>query len=52
MDLKEIEDGTLKENTKHFQEQFGEQRVKDASSGLNLSKRYPSEVWPISNKRV
>jgi hypothetical protein len=39
MDLKEIEDGTLKENTKHFQEQFGEQRVKDAKLWLEFIKK-------------
>ena len=39
MDLKEIEDGTLRENTKHFQEQFGEQRVKDAKLWLEFIKK-------------
>ena len=36
MDLKEIEDGTLRENTKSFQEQLGEQRVKDAKLWLEF----------------
>jgi hypothetical protein len=39
MDLKEIEDGTLKENTNHFQEQFGEQRIKDAKLWLEFIKK-------------
>ena len=39
MDLKEIEDGTFRENTKHFQEQFGEQRVKDAKLWLEFIKK-------------
>jgi hypothetical protein len=39
MDLKEIEDGTLKENTKRFQEQFSNQRVKDERLWLNFLKK-------------
>ena len=39
MDLKEIEDGTLRENTKHFQEQFGDQRIKDAKLWLEFLKK-------------
>ena len=39
MDLKEIENGTLKENTKHFQEQFAAQRVKDARLWLDFLKK-------------
>jgi hypothetical protein len=35
-DLKEIEDGTLKENAKHFQEIFVNQRVKDARLWLEF----------------
>ncbi len=35
-DLKEIEDGALRENTKHFQEQFGNQRIKDAKLWLEF----------------
>ena len=37
-DLKEIEDGTLKENTKHFQEMFDDQRIKDARLWLEFIK--------------
>lgn len=36
MDLKEIEDGTLKKNTKYFQEQFADQRVRDARLWLEF----------------
>ena len=39
MDLKEIEDGTLRKNITHFQEQFGEQRVKDAKLWLEFIKK-------------
>lgn len=38
MDLKEIESGDLKENTKRFQEKFNEQRVKDARLWLEFIK--------------
>lgn len=38
MDLKEIENGDLKENTKHFQEKFNDQRVKDAKLWLEFIK--------------
>jgi hypothetical protein len=38
-DLKEIEDGTLKENTKFFQEQFVTQRVRDARLWLEFLKK-------------
>ena len=37
-DLKEIESGTFKQNTKHFQEQFANQRVKDAKLWLEFIK--------------
>lgn len=36
MDLKEIEDGSIKENTKHFQEMFANQRIKDARLWLEF----------------
>lgn len=39
MDLQEIEDGTLKENTKRFQEQFTNRRVKDAKLWLEFLKK-------------
>jgi phosphoribosyl-ATP pyrophosphohydrolase len=39
VDLKEIEDGTLKEDTKHFQEQFASQRIKDAKLWLEFIKK-------------
>jgi len=39
VDLKEIEDGTLKEDTKRFQEQFASQRVKDAKLWLEFIKK-------------
>jgi len=39
MDLKEIEDGTLRENTKRFQEQFVNQRLKDARLWLEFIKK-------------
>lgn len=39
MDLKEIETGTLKENAKRFQEQFVNQRVKDARLWLEFIKK-------------
>jgi hypothetical protein len=35
-DLKEIEDGTLKESAKSFQEQFNNQRIKDARLWLEF----------------
>jgi hypothetical protein len=38
MDLKEIESGALKESTKRFQEQFINQRVKDAKLWLEFIK--------------
>jgi hypothetical protein len=38
-DLKEIESGTFKQNTKHFQEQFANQRVKDARLWLEFIKK-------------
>jgi hypothetical protein len=38
-DLKEIESGTLKENTKRFQEQFVNQRIKDAKLWLEFIKK-------------
>jgi hypothetical protein len=38
MDLKEIESGALKESSKHFQEQFVNQRVKDARIWLEFIK--------------
>ncbi len=38
-DLKEIESGTFKQNTKHFQEQFANQRVKDAKLWLEFIKK-------------
>jgi hypothetical protein len=38
-DLKEIESGDLKENTKRFQEKFNEQRVRDARIWLEFIKR-------------
>jgi hypothetical protein len=38
MDLKEIEDGTLKENAKHYQEQFNIQRVRSAKLWLEFIK--------------
>ncbi len=37
-DLKEIESGTFKENTKRFQEQFVNQRIKDAKLWLEFIK--------------
>jgi hypothetical protein len=37
-DLKEIENGTLRENTKRFQEIFDNQRVKDAKLWLEFIK--------------
>jgi hypothetical protein len=37
-DLKEIESGTFKENMKHFQEQFSNQRIKDAKLWLEFIK--------------
>ncbi len=37
-DLKEIESGTLKQNTKRFQEQFVSQRIKDAKLWLEFIK--------------
>lgn len=39
VDLKEIEDGTLKEDTKHFQEKFASQRIKDAKLWLEFIKK-------------
>jgi Family of unknown function (DUF5788) len=39
VDLKEIEDGTLKEDTKRFQEQFASQRIKDAKLWLEFIKK-------------
>lgn len=38
MDLKEIESGALKESTKRFQEQFVNQRVRDAKLWLEFIK--------------
>lgn len=38
-DLKEIESGAFKENTKRFQEQFANQRVKDARLWLEFIKK-------------
>ena len=38
-DLKEIESGTFKENTKRFQEQFVNQRIKDAKFWLEFIKK-------------
>ncbi|HET8687854.1 MAG TPA: DUF5788 family protein [Methanosarcina sp.] len=38
-DLKEIESGTFKENTKRFQEQFVNQRIKDARLWLEFIKK-------------
>ncbi len=38
-DLKEIESGTFKQNMKHFQEQFANQRVKDAKLWLEFVKK-------------
>ncbi|WP_292389092.1 DUF5788 family protein [Methanosarcina sp. UBA5] len=38
-DLKEIESGVFKENTKRFQEQFANQRVKDARLWLEFIKK-------------
>ncbi len=37
-DLKEIEDGTLKESAKRFHEQFDSQRIKDARLWLEFIK--------------
>ena len=37
-DLKEIENGTFKENVKHFQEKFANQRIKDAKRWLEFIK--------------
>ncbi|MPM53717.1 hypothetical protein SDC9_100486 [bioreactor metagenome] len=37
-DLKEIESGTLKEDTRRFQDKFNEQRVKDARLWLEFIK--------------
>jgi len=39
VDLKEIEDGTLKEDTKHFQEHFASQRIRDAKLWLEFIKK-------------
>ena len=39
MDLKEIESGALKESSRCFQEQFGEQRIKDAKLWLEFIKK-------------
>jgi hypothetical protein len=39
IDLKEIESGTFKENTKRFQEQFVNQRIKDAKLWLEFIKK-------------
>lgn len=39
MDLKEIENGSMKENSKKFQEQFKSQRVKDAKLWLEFLKK-------------
>jgi len=39
MDLKEIEDGTMKENSRRFQERFNSQRVKDAKLWLEFLKK-------------
>jgi hypothetical protein len=39
MDLREIEDGTLRENTKRFQEQFVNRRIKDAKLWLEFIKK-------------
>ncbi|MCQ1535054.1 methyl-accepting chemotaxis protein [Methanosarcina sp. KYL-1] len=39
MDLREIEDGTMKENAKRFQEQFLSQRVKDAKLWVEFLKK-------------
>ena len=36
MDLKEIEDGTLRENEKTFQEQFANQRIQSAKLWLEF----------------
>lgn len=38
-DLKEIESGAFKENTKHFQEQFANERIKDAKLWLEFIKK-------------
>jgi hypothetical protein len=38
-DLKEIESGTFKQNTKRFQEQFASQRIKDAKLWLEFIKK-------------
>lgn len=38
-DLKEIESGTFKQNTRHFQEQFANQRVKDAKLWIEFIKK-------------
>ncbi|WP_440956981.1 DUF5788 family protein [Methanosarcina sp. Mfa9] len=38
MDLRDIEDGSLKERTKHFQEKFADQRVRDAKLWLEFLK--------------
>ena len=38
MDLKEIESGTLKESSRRFQEQFANQRIKDAKLWLEFIK--------------
>ncbi len=38
MDLRDIEDGSLKERMKHFQEKFAEQRVRDAKLWLEFLK--------------
>jgi hypothetical protein len=37
-DLKEIESGAFKENVKHFQEKFANQRIKDAKRWLEFIK--------------
>mgnify|MGYP001456792509 CR=1 FL=1 len=39
MDLKEIESGALKESSKRFQEQFSNQRVRDAKLWLEFLKK-------------
>lgn len=38
MDLKEIEDGTLRKNTQRFQEQMADQRIKDVKLWLDYIK--------------
>ncbi len=39
MDLREIEDGTMKESQVNFQQKFGEQRVRDAKLWLEFLKK-------------